>query len=91
MKRPLLTGDRNDVQFREGKFVPMVVNAWDGSNGEHGLVMSVSTWYFVFMEAPMPMTVFIWVILAVVIVGGLGFWLMRKAEKGELGGANSLT
>ena len=89
MKRALVTEDRNDVQFREGQFVPMVVNAWDGSNGEHGLVMSVSTWYFVFMEAPVPMSVYIWVILVVIIVGGLGVWLMRKAERGELGGAGA--
>ncbi len=90
IKRPLLTEDRNDVQFRPGKFIPMAVNAWDGSNGEHGLMMSLSTWYFVFLEAPVPMTVYIWVLLAVIIIGGLGFWLMRKAEKGEMGGPRNL-
>jgi DMSO reductase family type II enzyme heme b subunit len=91
IKRPLLTEDRNDVQFRQGRFIPMAVNAWDGSNGEHGLMMSLSTWYFVLLEAPVPMTVYIWAILAVLIVGGLGFWLMRKAEKGGLGGAKAAT
>ena len=81
MKRPLNTGDKNDVQFEKGKFTPMSVNAWDGSNGEHGLIMSLSSWYFVFLEAPTPISVYIYAILAFLIAGGLGFWLMRKVEK----------
>ena len=47
MKRPRITEDKNDVQFVAGKFIPMSMNAWDGSNGEHGLIMSLSTWYYV--------------------------------------------
>jgi DMSO reductase family type II enzyme heme b subunit len=80
MKRPLRTDDKNDVQFEKGVFIPMSANAWDGSNGEHGLIMSLSTWYFVFLEAPTPASVHIYAILAFLIVGGLGLWLMRKAE-----------
>jgi mono/diheme cytochrome c family protein len=80
MKRPLTTEDRVDVQFVPGRFVPISVNAWDGSNGEHGLIMSLSTWHYVFIEAPTPMTVYIYSALAVLIVGALGFWLMRRAE-----------
>jgi hypothetical protein len=38
MARPLITEDGNDVQFQTGQFIPMVVNVWDGSNGEHGLL-----------------------------------------------------
>ncbi len=81
MKRPLLTEDKNDVQFVPGKFIPMALNAWDGSNGEHRLIMSLSTWYYVFLEAPTPLRVYIYTILAVLVVGALGFWLMRKAER----------
>ncbi len=80
MKRPLRTGDKNDVQFEKGVFVPMSVNAWDGSNGEHGLIMSLSTWHYVFLEAPTPITVYVYAVLAFLIAGGLGIWLMRKAE-----------
>ena len=79
MKRPLATEDRNDVQFTAGNFIPMSLNAWDGSNGEHGLIMSVSTWHYVFIEAPIPMTVYLWAVLAVLVTGGLGVWLRRKA------------
>lgn len=81
MKRPQKTGDKNDVQFEKGVFTPMSVNAWDGSNGEHGLIMSLSTWHFVMLEAPTPIKVYVYAILAFLVVGGLGVWLMRKAEK----------
>lgn len=81
MKRPLITDDKKDVQFVEGKFIPMALNAWDGSNGEHGMIMSISTWYSVFIEAPVPMTVYLYSVLAVLIVGGIGFRLARKQEQ----------
>ncbi|MFQ5954072.1 MAG: ethylbenzene dehydrogenase-related protein [Kiloniellales bacterium] len=81
MKRPLTTADRNDVQFVPGRFIPVAVNAWDGSNGEHGLIMSLSSWYYVFLEAPTPMTVYVYTVLAVLLAGALGYWLMRRAEK----------
>lgn len=80
MKRPLITDDRSDVQFSPGKFIPMAINAWDGSNGEHGLVMSLSTWHYVFLEAPTPMSVYGYTGLAILLTGALGFGLMKKAE-----------
>ncbi|MCP5088214.1 MAG: c-type cytochrome [Rhodobacteraceae bacterium] len=78
MKRPLNTGDKNDVQFKPGIFTPMSVNAWDGSNGEHGLIMSLSTWHYVFLEAPTPTKVYVYTLLAFLIMGGLGLWLTRR-------------
>ncbi|VAW10096.1 hypothetical protein MNBD_ALPHA09-1098 [hydrothermal vent metagenome] len=83
MKRPLNTGDKSDVQFEPGIFTPMSVNAWDGSNGEHGLIMSLSTWYFVFLEAPTPAKVYIYTVLAFLLMGGLGLWLTRKVIAGK--------
>jgi DMSO reductase family type II enzyme heme b subunit len=80
MKRPRQTKDKNDVQFEAGRFIPLSLNAWDGSNGEHGLIMSLSSWYYVFLEAPTPISVYLYTILAILITGGLGFWLMRKAQ-----------
>ena len=85
MKRPRITEDKKDVQFVAGKFIPMSMNAWDGSNGEHGLIMSLSTWHYVILETPTPMKVYLYAVLAVLITGALGYWLMRKAEQ-EAGG-----
>lgn len=83
MKRPLNTGDKSDVQFEPGIFTPMSLNAWDGSNGEHGLIMSLSTWHFVFLEAPTPAKVYIYTVLAFLIMGALGLWLTRKTINGK--------
>ncbi|MDA9983429.1 ethylbenzene dehydrogenase-related protein, partial [Gammaproteobacteria bacterium] len=85
MKRPLVTEDRNDVQFEKGRFIPLAMNAWDGSNGEHGRVMSVSSWYNVFLEAPTPVSVYVYTLLAVLITAFLGIWLVRKAEAENVG------
>jgi len=80
IKRPLVTKDKNDVQFEAGKFIPVSLNAWDGSNGEHGLIMSLSTWNYVLIEAAMPISVYIFTALGFLITCGLLFWIARKVE-----------
>ena len=80
MKRPLITDDRNDIQFIKGKFTPMAINAWDGSNGEHRLIMSVSSWYYLTLEAPTPPAPFIYAGLAILFTGLFGVRLTRKAQ-----------
>ena len=81
MRRPLATGERNDVQFRPGVFIPLAVNAWDGSNGEHGLIMSLSSWHFVLLEAPVPIRVYLLTVLAFLLTGAFALWLVRRAER----------
>jgi len=83
MKRKRMTDDRGDVQFPKGQFIPLALNAWDGSNGEHGRVMSLSSWYNVLLEAPTPVTVYIYTVLAFLITGALGLWLVRKVREDE--------
>jgi DMSO reductase family type II enzyme heme b subunit len=83
MKRKLLTDGRGDVQFSQGQFIPLALNAWDGSNGEHGRVMSLSSWYNVLLEAPTPITVYIYTVLAFLITGVLGLWLVRKVREDD--------
>ena len=79
MKRPRLTEDSNDVQFEQGKFIPIAVNAWDGSNGEHGLIMSLSSWYYVNLEAPTTAAPFIYGGLALLFSGFFVVWITRRA------------
>ena len=83
MKRPLKTEDKNDVKFEEGKFIPLALNAWDGSNGEHGLIMSLSSWHYLFLEAPKPMNVYIYALLGVLLAGLSEFWLVRRVRREE--------
>ena len=83
MRRPLRTEDKNDVQFEPGVFIPMALNAWDGSNGEHGLIMSLSSWYYVFLEGPTPLRIYVNAALAFLIAGALGLWLARRERRGK--------
>ena len=88
MRRPLMTEDRGDVQFVPGVFIPMALNAWDGSNGEHGLIMSLSSWYHVILSAPTPTGVYVYAILGVLLSGALGIWLARRAVRAGTTGAD---
>jgi mono/diheme cytochrome c family protein len=81
MKRPFTTKDENDIQFKKGKFIPFSLNAWDGSNGEHGQIMSVSSWRFVLLELPTPSKVYVYTILGVVLAGLGELWLVRKNSR----------
>ena len=52
MVRPLQTQDKNDVQFAKDSIIPMALNVWDGSNGEHRLIMGLSAWLLVYLDDP---------------------------------------
>jgi DMSO reductase family type II enzyme heme b subunit len=81
IKRPLTTEDKSDVQFEKGKFIPFALNVWDGSNGEHNLLMSLSTWNYVILEAPVPMTVYLYTFLGIIGLGGIEWLLVKKQNK----------
>ncbi|MBI4745738.1 MAG: c-type cytochrome [Deltaproteobacteria bacterium] len=83
MKRPLRSEGKNDVQFEKGKFMPFSLNAWDGSNGENGLIMSLSTWNYIVMEAPVPVTVYLYILLGIILAGGIEWWLVKKVKSRE--------
>lgn len=50
--RSLTTADADDVQFRPGGSIPIAFNVWDGSNGEHGLIMALSSWHLLHLNEP---------------------------------------
>jgi hypothetical protein len=61
VRRVLRTEDAaNDVQFERGKLIPIAFHAWDGANSEFGLRMAVSSWYFLALETPAPVTVYLY-------------------------------
>jgi len=49
-RRPLATEDAADLQFAEGRYIPIAFANWDGVNGEAGSRHSFTTWYWLILE-----------------------------------------
>ena len=71
----------SQLPFRSGRAIPVAFFAWDGSNGEHGTRMAVSTWYFLALDEPVPARVFISPVLAMVLTLGLGLVVVWRAQQ----------
>lgn len=84
VKRLLTTEEKGkDIQFVEGKFIPLAFAAWDGSNGEKGSKHTMTTWYWILLKPKTGASVYIVPFLVIaVIVGGEFLWL-RSARKKE--------
>ncbi len=82
MKRLLKTEDHKlDVQFERGKLTAIAFLAWDGSNGETGLKMSHSSWFYLLPEASIPLRAYIYGLMAVIIAAWFEWWLIRRVRK----------
>ena len=78
--RPLTTADPNDVQMAPGDFVPIAFQAWEGSNGEADMRLSLSSWHSLVLEKPTPVSVYVYTALAVLLVAAAEWALMRRAR-----------
>jgi DMSO reductase family type II enzyme heme b subunit len=83
MKRALVASGKGDVQFVKGRFIPFSLNVWDGSNGEHGLIMSLSSWHYVYLESSTPAKIYLYAFLGVVFAGLGEFWLVRRVSRDD--------
>jgi mono/diheme cytochrome c family protein len=82
LKRPLTTDDdSNDIQFVPGSMIPVAVHVWDGFNGETGLRRTISSWYFVVLEATVPPSVYFMTVTAIGLTAGFQFWLIRRIQR----------
>ena len=80
--RALATPDTtNQLPFRPGRAIPVAFFAWDGSNGEHGTRMAVSSWYFLALGEPTPARVFISPVVAMVLTLALGMLVVWRAQR----------
>jgi hypothetical protein len=80
--RALATPDTsNQLQFRTGRAIPVAFFAWDGSNGERGTRMAVSTWYFLALDEPTPARVFISPVVAMALTLALGMLVVWRAQR----------
>ncbi len=82
LKRALKTEDaKGDIQFEIGKLIPVAFAAWDGSNSDVGGQKSVSAWYYVMLEKPVPKTVFVYVLFAIVIGASVEMWFIARLRR----------
>ena len=84
VKRPLKTSDKDiDIQFEEGRFTPIALAAWDGSNSEKARSYTLTTWYWVLLKPPTSAKPIIsGVIVALLIFGLLGWWARNAGRRG---------
>ncbi len=81
-KRPLNTEDvKGDIQFEIGKLIPIAFAVWDGSNNDVGGMKSVSAWYYVMLEKPMPRTVFVYVLIALIMGASIEVWFVARLRR----------
>ena len=83
MKRSLQTEDKDqDVQFQVGRYIPTVFFAWDGHNGDAGLKMAVSAFYYSILQQPLSVEAKIYpILMAVGMIIAEGWILRRRASK----------
>jgi DMSO reductase family type II enzyme heme b subunit len=81
IRRPRKTVDANDFVFPAEEFFPIAFWAWDGSEGDDGAKASVSTWYYVRLEAPPSKRQFVIPPLAALVTVGLELGLLRWAQR----------
>jgi len=81
--RPLTTSSpEKDLQFTEGKFIPVAFAAWDGSNnGEKGSKHTMTTWYWLLLKPASGSRPLIAALVVMgLFAGGLLWWARRAAK-----------
>jgi DMSO reductase family type II enzyme heme b subunit len=82
VRRALLTADKeSDLQFEEGKFIPIAFSAWDGSNDEAGNKRAISTWYFLYLEPTPSKARLVYPAVAVVAIAAAELFFSRQARR----------
>jgi hypothetical protein len=80
--RPLATADSaNQLPFGPGRAIPVAFFAWDGSNGEHGARMALSSWYFLALDTPAPPGALAAPVVVMGLTLGLGLVVVRRAQR----------
>lgn len=84
VRRPLA----DDAPFRPGALVPVAFHVRDGSHGETGLRMAVSSWYFLQLREPVGVRQVMWVLLVTLGAAAAELLLVRhvrsRVRRGEL-------
>ncbi len=80
-KRPLDTKDENDLRFVLGQFIPFSVQVYDGRFKEEGDKATISAWYYMILEPPTPVKVYILPPAVTLIFFAIGLLLHRRMSR----------
>ncbi len=81
MTRPRVANDpQKDIEFAEGKFIPIAVAAWDGSNSESGSRHTMTTWYWLLLKPDTGATPAISALVVGLLLIGILLWWARSAS-----------
>ena len=78
LTRPLNTDDPEDIELRPGEFIPIAFQAWEGSNGEVGTRMALSSWYSLVLAESTSTSALLYAALAAVVVVASEVVIMRR-------------
>jgi DMSO reductase family type II enzyme heme b subunit len=79
--RLLDTKDQGDPVFELGKFIPLAVTLYDGRNNEENTKGAISGWYYMMLEPPSSLQVYVLPPLAFLVVLGILMGLRKKLAK----------
>lgn len=78
--RPIESKVEGDLNFEIGKYIPIAFSAWDGNNDENNEKRAISIWYWLLLEPPKSLTVYVFpALIGLLIVGG-EVLLIRKSK-----------
>lgn len=75
---------RNQVRFAGGVYIPLAVHAWDGHNGEVGLIGSISSWVYLAIETEAPVSAYLYSLLAGVLALLGEAWGVRRVKEAPI-------
>ena len=82
MKRPINTPETDkDIQFEEGRFIPIAFANWDGSNSEVGSKHTFTTWYWLLLKPDTGAKPIISALIVAGLILGLLIWWARSAGR----------
>jgi DMSO reductase family type II enzyme heme b subunit len=80
-RRALSTGDDKHTRIESGKFTPFSVTLYDGRNNEQDKKGAISSWYYMMLEPPTPVKVYILPPIVCLIFLGIGLLVHRQLRK----------
>lgn len=90
LKRARFTPDpKLDTPFEADRLIPFSLQAWDGGNGEEGLLGSISSWYYVVLVGGTSPWAYAWASLGALLTLGLVVVCVRKAGAAAPEGVDS--